>query len=85
VLRLPRRPGFFAPEHAAEAPVWLWYDLAGLERRLGLDLAPAVLETEIPERVELADNHLQYALTWFALAAALAAIYVLSQSRRPPA
>lgn len=83
VLRLPRAPGLFAPEHPADGTLWLWYDLAGLERRLGLKLAPAVLETENPGRVDLPDNHLQYALTWFALAAALAAIYVLSQSRRP--
>jgi len=84
VLRLPRAPGAFAPEHGPDARLWLWYDLAGLERRLGFALAPAVLETEIPTRVDLSDNHLQYALTWFALAAALAAIYLLSQTRRPP-
>lgn len=84
VLRIPRPPGAFAPEHGPDARLWLWYDLAGLERRLGLALAPAVLETEIPARVDLPDNHLQYALTWFALAAALAAIYLLSQTRRPP-
>lgn len=33
--------------------------------------------------VALPNNHLQYALTWYALAAALLATYILSQ-RRPP-
>jgi surfeit locus 1 family protein len=32
--------------------------------------------------VRLRNDHLQYAITWFALAAALAAIYVLYHRRR---
>ena len=84
ILRFPQPPGFFAPEHGADTPRWLWYDLAGLGRRLDLDLAPAVLELEPPEGAGLSNNHLQYALTWFALAAALAAIYVISQWQGRP-
>lgn len=84
VLRYSRAPGFFAPEHGADTPLWLWYDIAGLERRLGLDLAPAVLELERPPGVGLTNNHLQYALTWFALAAGLAAVYFASQLRKDP-
>lgn len=82
VLRYPRPPGLFAPEHGPETPLWLWYDIPGLERRLGLELAPAVLELERPQGVGLVNNHLQYALTWFALAAALAAVYFASQLRK---
>lgn len=84
VLRFPRPPGAFAPEHGPAPETWLWYDLAGLERRLGLALAPAVLELEPPAGAGLVNNHLQYALTWFALAAALAAIYLVSQWDRRP-
>ncbi len=84
VLRFPRAPGAFAPEHGPAPERWLWYDLAGIERRLGLDLAPAVLELEPPEGTGLVNNHLQYALTWFALAAALATIYLVSQWDRRP-
>lgn len=84
VLRFPRPPGFFAPEHGPAPERWLWYDLQGLERRLGLELAPAVLDLEPPEGAGLVNNHLQYALTWFALAAALAAIYLVSQWDRGP-
>jgi surfeit locus 1 family protein len=79
VLRFPRPPDAFAPEHDAEPERWLWYDLEGIERRLGFELAPAVLELEPPEGAGLVNNHLQYALTWFALAVALAAIYLVSQ------
>ena len=84
VLRFPRPPGAFAPEHGPAPERWLWYDLAGLERRLGLELAPAVLELEPPEGAGLVNNHLQYALTWFALAAALGTIYLVSQWDRRP-
>jgi surfeit locus 1 family protein len=34
-------------------------------------------------QVELPRPHLQYAFTWFALAIALGAIYVISQRRKP--
>lgn len=37
---------------------------------------PVAVQADIP------NNHLQYALTWFALAATLLAVYVFSQSRR---
>ena len=79
LLRFPGPPGPFAPEHEPGTERWLWYDLAGLERRLGVELAPAVLELETPAGAGLSNNHLQYALTWFALAAALGAIYLVSQ------
>lgn len=36
----------------------------------------------IEPRVELPNNHLQYALTWYGLAVTLAGIYVLSQRKR---
>jgi surfeit locus 1 family protein len=84
VLRFPRPPGYFAPEHGPAPERWLWYDLAGLERRHGTPLAPAVLELEPPEGVGLVNNHLQYALTWCALAAALVAIYVVRLCDRRP-
>ena len=53
-----------------------------------VDVAPFYLEagaTEVPggwpkggqTRLELPNNHLQYALTWFSLAASLLVIYVV--------
>ncbi len=43
---------------------------------------PAGTLTGIEPRVDLPNNHLQYALTWYGLAVTLAGIYVLSQRKR---
>ncbi|CAO3421559.1 SURF1 family protein [Azospirillum endophyticum] len=48
----------------------------------GLPGAPRGSLAGIEPRVELPNNHLQYALTWYGLAATLAGIYVLSQRKR---
>ncbi|HRQ82301.1 MAG TPA: SURF1 family cytochrome oxidase biogenesis protein, partial [Azospirillaceae bacterium] len=57
--------------------------LSGADRALTVDLqtldgaAPQGFPEPVPPRVDLPDNHLQYALTWWALAAALATIYMI--------
>lgn len=48
----------------------------------GLPGAPAGTLAGIAPRVELPNNHLQYALTWYGLAVTLVGIYVLSQRKR---
>lgn len=58
------------------------------DRALTVDLqtldgaAPQGFPEPVPPRVDLPDNHLQYALTWWALAAALATIYILWRRNR---
>ena len=42
---------------------------------------PGVLPIPRAAALEVSDNHLQYAVTWFALAAALAGVYVLASRR----
>ncbi len=44
--------------------------------------AKGMLPVPRPAVVEVSNNHLQYALTWFGLAAALVAIYVVASIRR---
>lgn len=57
--------------------------LSGADRTLTVDVqtldgaAPQGFPEPVPPRVDLPDNHLQYALTWWALAAALATIYMM--------
>ncbi|ANC91523.1 SURF1 family protein [Azospirillum humicireducens] len=48
----------------------------------GLTGAPPGALAGIEPRVDLPNNHLQYALTWYGLAVTLAGIYVLSQRKR---
>lgn len=58
------------------------------DRALTVDLqtldgaAPQGFPEPVPPRGDLPDNHLQYALTWWALAAALATIYILWRCNR---
>ncbi|HEX6115191.1 MAG TPA: SURF1 family cytochrome oxidase biogenesis protein [Geminicoccaceae bacterium] len=81
------RPGWFTPDNRPEQSLWYWYDLAALERALRLQLLPVVVEADATPnpgglpiagrtRTELSNNHLQYAITWYGLAAGLLVIWV---------
>ncbi len=90
------RPGWFAATNDPARSRWFTYDLPALRARLGLDLLPLVIEADatpnpggLPQGgqtvPELANNHLHYALTWYALAVALLAVYVAFSRRQQPA
>jgi surfeit locus 1 family protein len=94
--RAEDRPGWFTPDNRPEQSLWYWYDLPALERTLGLQLLPVVVEADATPnpgglplagrtRTELPNNHLQYAITWYGLAAGLLVIWVsfgLARGRR---
>jgi surfeit locus 1 family protein len=99
VIRLSGTQAWMVPDNEPEKNVWFWEDLAGMARYLGIEdrVAPAFLETGPAEnpggfpiggqtRVNLPNDHLQYAITWYALAVALAVIWYLYGRRRgaPP-
>lgn len=77
--------GSFTPDNDPEGNIWYWWDvpamLAGAEVGPDMRVAPFVLhvlpgaDKALPRPVSvdtaLINNHLQYALTWFALAAVL--------------
>ncbi len=96
VLRVAPQRTRFMPDNDPGKNVWFFYDLPAMARALGVaSLAPFYLEAAVdpraPEgaplggqtRFQLPDNHLGYALTWFALAIALTVIFVLSQRQEP--
>lgn len=96
VLRRDERQGPFMPDNDPAANVWFWYDLPAMSRAAGLD-PPARFYIEAGPQpnpggfpiggqtlMTLPSNHLQYALTWYALAVAAAAIYILYHRRRAP-
>jgi surfeit locus 1 family protein len=86
LLRLGRteRPNWFVPENRCDINYWFWIDIAGMARCGGLhdvlpftvDAGPAPNPGGYPRggitRVALPNDHLQYAITWFGLAFAMA-------------
>lgn len=95
ILRTEPRKGWLMPTNSAERNEWFWFDLAAMRQAAGVpDAAPFYIEAGPAPNpgnfpvggqtiVQLRNDHLQYALTWYALAIALAVIYVISQ--RSPA
>jgi surfeit locus 1 family protein len=87
ILRTPDKPGFFTPAPNMRERVWFARDVEAMAMRDRVRLvAPVVLEAVAAPgekwphggqtRVDLPNDHLQYALTWFLLAGALAAVYL---------
>ena len=90
-LPYPAKPGWFIPDNQPGRGEWYWIDLPTIAAADGLpDAAPFYIEADATANPggwprgsaalpELPNHHLQYAITWFSLAAAAVVIYVLSQ------
>ena len=106
IVQQPESQGLFMPDNEPAANRWFWRDLQGMARSDfpsgTIQVAPFFLEAEksdVPggwpeggqSRLELPNNHLQYAITWFLMAVALLVIYglyvrsVYRADRRPVA
>ncbi len=92
VLRSMLVQGTWTPDHDSRSDLWFWYDVAGIGKARGLDLAAAVVQADgranpggLPiggvAQPRLKNDHLQYAITWFSLAAVLVVIFLLSHRR----
>ncbi len=91
LLRLPPagKPNWFLPENRPDRNYWFWIDLPAIAATLQIgDLAPFVIEADATPnpggwprggitRVALPNDHLQYAIIWYALTVALIVIYVV--------
>jgi surfeit locus 1 family protein len=88
-------PTWLEPDNQPNENLWFWVDpgamaaAAGLDRVIAeiyLDAGPAENPGGWPKggqtRIDLPNDHLQYTLTWFTLALALAVIYVVYHLRR---
>jgi surfeit locus 1 family protein len=95
IIRVPpaTKPSWFLPDNKPERNLWFWMDLSAMAAAARLqDVAPFyIVADESPNpggwpkgrnlAEPLSNNHLQYAITWFALAIAALAVYLLSQRR----
>jgi surfeit locus 1 family protein len=92
VLRPATAPGVFTPHPNLVEHIWYVHDIGAMAAAHGL--APATLlylEASAPvsggpepklDAPDIADNHLQYALTWFGLGIALVVIYLVYHRSR---
>jgi len=88
-LAAEEKPGWFIPANDPARREWFWIDLPALARAAGVaealpfyvEAGPAPNPGGLPiggqANVDLPNDHLQYAITWYALAAALAVIYLI--------
>ena len=83
----------FSPANDAVKNVWLWVDLPAIEKQLGQPLQRVVvdaLDDPVPggfpmggqTRLNIANDHLQYAITWYAIAISLIFIWFFWHRRR---
>lgn len=89
LLRMPEKPGTFAPPDRPEKREFFTRDPKAMAAAAGLqDAAPFVIAADaapVPggwpkggvTRVSFPDNHLQYAATWFTLALAVLILFAL--------
>jgi surfeit locus 1 family protein len=90
-IRAPGAQHWLQPDNEPARNIWFWSDLPAMAAHAGIapgKLVPVFLEAGpapnpggIPiggqTKVNLPNDHLQYAITWYALAAGLVVIYVL--------
>jgi len=95
LLRIPpvEKPSFFLPDNRPDINLWFWVDLPAMAQRDGIaDLVPFYIDADVTPnpggwpkggitRLDLPNDHLQYAITWFSLAITLAVIYILYHRR----
>jgi surfeit locus 1 family protein len=98
LLRVPpdRKPSFFLPDNRPDLNLWFWVDLPAMARQDEIaDPVPFYIDADTTPnpggwpkggitRLDLPNDHLQYAITWFSLAVALIVIYVLYHRHNSP-
>jgi surfeit locus 1 family protein len=93
VVRLSQRQSFLQPDNEPDKNVWFFLDLPAMVAKAGLqargDIYVEAAASDIPgtyplggqTRINLPNDHLQYAITWALLAAALIVIYFIYHYR----
>jgi surfeit locus 1 family protein len=94
--KLPGKPSWVVPENDVAKNIFYWKDLDVMAESVGLDKArvipffvdadstpnPAGLPIGGVTQVDLPNDHLQYAFTWYGLAAVLVVVVAISWFRR---
>jgi surfeit locus 1 family protein len=95
IVRLQKGKGWFVPDNDPVKNTWYFVDVPAMAKSAGVDLRPgyyivaddAALPGGFPKggqwRLDLRNDHLEYAITWYSLAIALLAIYIVYHRRQP--
>lgn len=94
LMRVPEKRGFFTPDDEPHHNLFFIMDPIAIAKAKGVaNVAPFLVDadkTELPGRwpegghtvVVILNNHLQYAITWFALALGLAGVFFVFATNR---
>lgn len=93
IIRLSGRANAFSPANRPDLGIWYVRDIPSMAKYLGFAVAPLVVEADNTPNpggwpvggqtiIDIPNNHLDYALTWYGLALVLLVIYVVYHWRR---
>lgn len=94
IVRLQKEPGLFTPENEPANNTWFFVDTDAMSKAAGIPLRAGYYvvadDADLPGgfpkggqwRLDIRNDHLEYALTWYSLAVALLVIYILYHRRR---
>lgn len=94
IVRLQKPPGFFMPANEPSHDTWFYVDTAEMAAAADMPLRDGYYivegKTDVPGgfpvahqwRLDIRNDHLQYAITWYSLALALLVIYILYHRRK---
>jgi len=92
ILRRSFEKPWLVPENRPEEGLWMYANIPQMEDYLGLDTFPMFLQADdtpnpggLPQggqtRIDIPNNHLQYAITWYGIAIALLVIFIVFHMR----
>lgn len=93
VVRLPVKPGAFTPAPDLKTRLWFIKDVPAMAKAAGVPALPVLIEADATPnpggwplggqtRIDIPNDHLGYAMTWFALALALLGVYFVYHHSR---
>jgi len=94
IVRLQKPPGYFTPANEPSNNNWFFIDTAAMAATAGIPLRAGYYivsdKAELPGgfpvgrqwRLDIRNDHLEYAITWYSLALALLVIYILYHRRK---
>jgi len=93
VIRKTMPQGRFRPDNRPDKNLWFWYDIPAMAKATGLNLPPVMIDatrvtlpdgstlgegpTPFPLEINIRNDHLGYAITWFLIGLSGLVMYVI--------